>query len=90
MRKHPSVYRIFNKSDDLLYVGYSGDVIRRLDDWSAAPWYREIAKVSVTHFDTRENGLLAERIAILNERPKYNTDPRNGPVDVEYFPYFGA
>lgn len=72
-RRTASLYRIFNEEWDLLYVGVSNSVIRRLDEhvWEQ-PWSEEISMIHVEHFENRREAVDAERRAILADQPKYN------------------
>ena len=67
------LYRFFDKTDALLYVGISSVGPGR---WSEhrrnRPWWHEVCKATVEHFSTREQADFAERRAIQTELPTYN------------------
>lgn len=68
-----SLYRHFDRSGRLLYVGIS---VRHLDRLakhkSSAHWYWDISKISVTHYPNRAAAERAERRAIRVECPLHN------------------
>jgi hypothetical protein len=67
------LYRHFDAEGRLLYVGISLSAIHRLAQHKkTAEWHKNIAKVTVETFETREAALLAETIAIQKENPIYN------------------
>jgi predicted GIY-YIG superfamily endonuclease len=69
----PTVYRLFDASGRLLYVGYTNDPIARLKSHSCmSPWWPAVANVQLTHFRTYREGIVAERSAIETEDPIHN------------------
>lgn len=69
-----SLYRMFDETGQLLYVGISVDPGRRLAQHrSDKPWWGEAVTISVQPMPTRAAALEAEREAIKNERPVHNT-----------------
>lgn len=67
------VYRHFDASGTLLYVGVSLCAVTRLSGHREhSGWFQEIARVTVEWFDSRELALEAERKAIRAEKPKHN------------------
>jgi len=68
-----TLYRMFDYSGALLYVGVSSNPGRRFARHAAdKDWWREIASITTEHFDTRDDVLRAERRAIINEHPRHN------------------
>jgi len=68
-----NLYRHFDASGNLLYIGISISAVNRLSAHSrGSQWFSEIAKIEIQHFDTRELALKAEGLAIGREKPKYN------------------
>lgn len=67
-----ALYRHFDRSGRLLYVGISLSVVRRLSEHGAKPWARDIASVTIEKFQTREGALAAEMAAIGAEEPMHN------------------
>lgn len=67
------LYRHFNESGELLYVGISLSTVSRLAQHrNASHWFAEIASITVETFPTRIGALEAERKAILEENPIHN------------------
>ncbi|CAN5579757.1 hypothetical protein BH10PSE14_BH10PSE14_07020 [soil metagenome] len=68
-----ALYRFFDASGELLYVGISISAFRRTAEHSrGSPWFDAIAQMTIERFDSRAKALSAERIAILTEKPKHN------------------
>jgi hypothetical protein len=68
-----TLYRFWDAGGDLLYVGITGIRDAR---WRAhgnqKPWWREVATVTVEHYDDRKSLAAAEIAAIRAEKPRYN------------------
>lgn len=76
-----SLYRFFNSTGELLYIGITNRVPRRLDQHGDdKPWYLEVADVKVEHHPNRDAALAAEKTAIKTERPKYNVVHNRGRI----------
>lgn len=68
-----SLYRFYDRNDQLLYVGITVEIAARLDAHRRdKPWWREAAMVTLEHFETRADAELAERAAIKTEQPLWN------------------
>lgn len=68
-----ALYRHYDATGQLLYVGISNDYARRTDEHAASkPWWSEVAETRVEHFPSRKDALAAERRAIASEAPLYN------------------
>lgn len=68
-----ALYRHFDGSDRLLYVGISLSPTYRLSQHNAnASWAKAIRRITIEVFPTREAALLAERFAIQRENPQHN------------------
>lgn len=68
-----ALYRFYGAGDELLYIGITNSIPRRLDQHSdSKPWYVEATRIDVRHFPTRSAALAAEMAAIKAEHPKYN------------------
>ena len=71
------LYRHFDKDGQLLYVGISLSAIQRLAQHrEASSWFNEITKVTIEHYETREEVVRVERETIQRENPKYNIKHR--------------
>lgn len=68
-----ALYRFFDRSDVLLYVGITADLPARIKNHSKGkPWWTQIHNITVEHFDTRQDALDAERKSIREEKPLHN------------------
>jgi hypothetical protein len=75
------LYRHFNDKGVLLYVGIAHDGFARLREHGRqAPWFCQIAFVTLEHFATREEAEQAEHDAIVGENPLYNVSAGNRPA----------
>jgi hypothetical protein len=67
------LYRHYDASGALLYVGISLSAIERLRQHRAtAEWFDQIARIDVEVFPSRKEAVAAERHAVRTEKPKYN------------------
>jgi GIY-YIG catalytic domain len=76
--KMPCLYRHYDATGRLLYVGISFCFANRMKEHFFSHWYDEIARVDIERFPTREAACEAERKAIRSEKPLYN-DGKNRP-----------
>lgn len=68
-----SVYWHYDAAGRLLYVGMSGTHMSRLHAHkSSSPWYYEVARIELEHFETKDEALRVESLAIFSEKPIYN------------------
>jgi predicted DNA-binding transcriptional regulator AlpA len=71
-RRH-HLYRHFDKDGKLLYVGISLHAVGRLAGHRKdSKWFDEIAEVTIQQFANRDEAMLAERLAIADEKPAHN------------------
>lgn len=78
-----AVYRLFNSTEDLLYVGKSVHPPQRWCEHAASkPWWGEVNRKTVEWFESDENASQAEAAAIEAEKPRYNVlgTPRHAEV----------
>lgn len=70
---HHVLYRFFDADGALLYVGITMNAPARFgqhrDD---KPWWADVARIDMEHFDSREEVLEAEAEAIIAEHPAHN------------------
>lgn len=79
MTSTTALYRFYGAGDELLYIGITNSIPRRLDQHSdSKPWYTEARRITVEHHPTRGDALAAEMAAIKAERPKYNIQHNRG------------
>jgi hypothetical protein len=70
-----AVYRLFNLSGRLLYVGCAHNPFGRIAEhryWKH--WWSEVARVQMDFYATGTTAAAAERRAIWSENPKYNIE----------------
>jgi excisionase family DNA binding protein len=68
-----NLYRHFDSSNNLLYVGISINAVSRLSQHKqASHWFDEIVRIEIQKLPDRETALEAERKAISEERPLHN------------------
>ena len=75
MWRRIEVYRLYNDRDELLYVGFSTNLVERLRGHShkcGQPWWPEVAYCSLEQFSGETEALAAEVSAIKTESPRYN------------------
>lgn len=69
----PTVYRLYNKRGTLLYVGSTTNVGARLQNHRGSqPWWPQVRKVRLDHFETIAEARSTEGEAIYAERPRHN------------------
>lgn len=67
------VYRLYDSTNTLLYVGVSEDLSRRMRQHRRTKtWWNEVASVTAMEFSDEWMALIGERVAIADEAPKYN------------------
>jgi len=67
------LYRHFDEAGELLYVGVTSRLPRRVREHQQhSPWWEKIARIEVKPYPDRQSVLEAERVAIENEKPKFN------------------
>lgn len=67
------LYKLYDTSDTLLYVGVSEDPIRRWSQHATSkPWWQQVTRCELVWHHTRHAALLAEKLAIREEMPKHN------------------
>lgn len=78
-----ALYRLFNGTDQLLYVGISRNPIQR---WGAHvdqhAWWASVVTYELEWFPTRAAAAAAEKTAIKSEAPMHNAHntPRQGAL----------
>lgn len=73
MNKQTELYRYFDDSCNLLYVGISKSAVARASQHQGSShWYSKHTTMKTERFNTREEALKAEKKAIKTESPLYN------------------
>lgn len=67
-----AVYRCYSDSGQLLYVGETGDLGKRLADHAKKLWFVQVRGITLEWYADELEALKAERRAIHIEHPKYN------------------
>jgi excinuclease UvrABC nuclease subunit len=67
-----ALYRHYNDTGELLYVGIAIYFNHRLSQHKKSRWFEEINMVWVEWFDSKHDAALAELKAIQTENPKFN------------------
>jgi predicted GIY-YIG superfamily endonuclease len=66
------LYRAFDATNALLYVGISEDMRSRFERHKYAEWAEDIDTVTAEMYATRQEARAAELLAIKTEKPKWN------------------
>ncbi|EYR81923.1 hypothetical protein SHLA_4c002150 [Shinella sp. DD12] len=67
-----ALYRHFDSSGALLYVGISARPLTRLAEHEDSHWINDVTRVEMERFSSREVAAEAERTAIKSENPIHN------------------
>lgn len=68
-----TVYRLYDRKLNLLYVGVTGNLAARLKAHAKTqPWWKKVGSVRLEQHTSREDAERAEALAILEESPAYN------------------
>ena len=68
-----TLYRFYDASDTLLYIGITGNMPARMAQHRAdKSWWPEVSVIRLEQFQSRAELQSAERESIRIERPKYN------------------
>lgn len=79
-REPADLYRLFNRKDELLYVGVAREVNARMREHrDETPWFSAVTRIERTPYGDRPSAEYAEQVAIEQEQPAYNVMSRSGP-----------
>ena len=71
--RETELYRYYDEKGLLLYVGISlSSVARQAQHKLASSWYQKAVLCKISRYENREKALIAERDAIMKEKPAYN------------------
>jgi hypothetical protein len=64
---------MYDTDSQLLYVGITNNVDQRFTAHAATKsWWTDVDNINLKQYPDRESAILAERLAILSEYPRYN------------------
>lgn len=70
-----ALYRLYDKSGGLLYVGITNDPdVRFAKHRADKPWWPRVVRKDVEWYDKRANALAAEEMAIKVKDPRFNRE----------------
>lgn len=76
------VYRCFDSSARLVYVGCTADIDKRLQEHADKAWWAPQVKwVEIERHIDRAAGREAERLAVVQEHPRWNIEYKRGRLD---------
>lgn len=80
--RRTAVYRLYGHDGELVYVGMTVNIERRLADHERGSfWWPHVARTAVVWYDTRPEADAAESEAVAAEKPLYNMRKQApGPV----------
>jgi hypothetical protein len=91
--RRTSLYRYFDSLGVLLYVGITDRGNQRNSEHDKSKnWWTFVARQEVSHFETREDALAAERACIAMHRPPFNKqhNPDHDKTKAAYLSYVGG
>jgi transcriptional regulator with XRE-family HTH domain len=70
---YTTLYRMYDSDGQLLYVGIAPLITVRMGEHRrTARWFRDVTRIDIEHYDTRQSAIDAESQAIRTENPRYN------------------
>jgi predicted GIY-YIG superfamily endonuclease len=92
--RRTELYRHFDATGRLLYIGISMSTAKRLGEHKAcSAWFDKVATITIERHPSRKAALKAERLAIQSEGPLYNVTGRKrgyrtgGSTDIPVEPW---
>jgi len=68
-----TLYRLYDKDEELLYIGKTLNVIARLSSHKTKKnWWNKVRIIELAQYDSISELATAEKIAIKSEKPIYN------------------
>lgn len=79
-----ALYRHYDESGTLLYVGISVSVLMRVSQHKLnSSWFNQVVTIKIERFSDYQSAATAEQMAIKAENPKYNqTYANNRPLRI--------
>lgn len=76
------LYRCYDKTDQLVYVGISHDAHARLRGHSYRSWWAaDVEYVELEEIQGKTAALEAEKVAVRTEHPRWNVQHRRGHLE---------
>lgn len=76
-----TLYRYFDSEGHLLYVGISGNNLKRQSQHKKnAAWFGLVSTATFEHYESRTEALAAEKLAIQRENPAHNIQHAKTPL----------
>ena len=69
-----ALYRMYDRKEQLLYIGCTGNAGRRFGEHTSKRWFPLVETIKLEWFPTPETAYAAEKDAIRRECPRYNVD----------------
>lgn len=67
-----TLYKLYDLSESLLYVGFTSNLGRRLKEHSEKAWFQNVVGIVTAEFDDEQFVREAELLAIRTEHPRHN------------------
>jgi predicted GIY-YIG superfamily endonuclease len=78
--ERPTVYEVFDKNDELIYVGFSNRLLARLDQHRRTSlWWQEAARVTWTDYESTVDAMVAELTIAREHHPRWNSPSGRRP-----------
>lgn len=81
-----AVYRCYSDHGELLYIGSTGNLSRRLGDHAQKVWFLRVRGITLEWYADELEARMAERRAIHVEHPQLNVVHKNGLAPVRQAP----
>ena len=79
MSRRHVVYRFYDADREVLYIGITINPPARFTQHQVSKtWWDDVARITLEKHPSRESALLAEREAIITERPHHNIAHNDG------------
>ena len=72
MSRRTAVYRLYDATDVLLYIGVANRPDERWGTHRNKPWWSQVARTEIEWHPNRDAALRCEAVAIREENPLHN------------------
>lgn len=81
--KPTSVYIAYDKDGQIIYVGITHELPRRLDRHSVdSPWWPQSRRIDVEHYSSRPRARAREKLLIMAFSPPFNVEGKTHPTEI--------